>query len=92
MGRSAWKADSIRQFGCRRRRNVQKVIIKQYVDGTAHIAPQGRTLPDERKVEAKSIDRPSRNVRPFIWPSSFSRCNSPSRFDSGKIALSTWQP
>jgi hypothetical protein len=69
MGRPAWKADSIPELGYRRRRNVQKVIIKQYVDGTARTAPQGRTLPDERKIEAKSIDRPSRNVRPFIWPS-----------------------
>jgi hypothetical protein len=69
MRRSAWKADSIRQLGYRRLRNVQKVVIKQYVDGTAHIVPQGRTLPDRRKIEAKSIDRPSRNVRPFIWPS-----------------------
>jgi hypothetical protein len=59
----------MRQLGYRRLRNVQKVFVTQYVDGTAHIAPQGRTLPDLRKIEAKSIDRSSRNVRPFIWPS-----------------------
>jgi hypothetical protein len=69
MQRSVWKADSIRQLGYRRLRNVQKVVVMQYVHGTAHIAPQGRTLPDRRKIEAKSIDRSSRNVRPFIWPS-----------------------
>jgi hypothetical protein len=28
-------------------------------------------LPDRRKTEEKTIDRPRRNVRPFIWPSSF---------------------
>jgi hypothetical protein len=70
MQRSVWKADLIRQFGYRRLGNVQKVIIIQYVDGTAHLALQGHTLPDRRKIEAKSIDRPSRNVRPFIWPPS----------------------
>jgi hypothetical protein len=59
----------IRLLGYRRLRNVQKVVVTQYVDGTAHIAPQGRTLPDRRKIEAKSIDRPNRNVRSFIWPS-----------------------
>jgi prevent-host-death family protein len=69
MQRSVWKADSIRQLGYRRLRNVQKVVVMQYVDGLAHIAPQDHTLPDRRKTEAKSIDRPSRNVRPFIWPS-----------------------
>jgi hypothetical protein len=39
-----------------------KVVIVQYFDGTAHIAPQGHTFPDRRKIEAKSIDRPSRNT------------------------------
>jgi hypothetical protein len=56
------------QLGYRRLRNVQKVVVAQYVDRTAHIAPQGRTLPDGRKIEVKSIDRPNRNMRPFIWP------------------------
>jgi hypothetical protein len=55
MQRSVWKANSIRQLGYRRLRNVQKVVVTQYVDDTAHIAPQGRTLPDRRKIEAKSI-------------------------------------
>jgi len=60
----------MRQLAYRRLRNVQKVVIVQYVDSAAHIALQGHTLPDRRKIEAKSIDRPSRNVRPFIWPPS----------------------
>jgi hypothetical protein len=40
MQRSIWKVDSIRQLGYRHLRNVQKVFIAQYVDGSAHISPQ----------------------------------------------------
>jgi hypothetical protein len=61
--------DSIRQFVGTAWENVQNVVVGQWVDGVAHIASRGRTLPGGRKIEAKSIDRPSRNVRPFIWPS-----------------------
>jgi hypothetical protein len=45
-----------------------KALIAQYVDGSSHISPQVHTLPECRKTEAKSIDRPSRNRRLFIWP------------------------
>jgi hypothetical protein len=79
MQRSVWKVDSIRQLRCRQLRNVQKVIIAQCVDGTAHIAPQGHTLLGRRKIQAKTIDRPSRNVRPFIWPSTIQPLNRQER-------------
>lgn len=41
-----------------------------HVNGSPHIAVRSCTLPDRRKIQVKTIDRPSRNVRPFIWPSS----------------------
>jgi hypothetical protein len=51
------------------RDNVQKRQLQQGVEGRAHIAGGRRTLPDQRKTPAKTTNRPSRTLRPFIWPS-----------------------
>src|SRR5574337_1666170 len=49
--------------------NVRKTEDGQCVDGAAHLACRGRTLPDQREIPAKTTDRQSRTLRPFIWPS-----------------------
>lgn len=49
--------------------NVRKTEDGQCVDGAAHLARRGRTLRDRRKTQAKTTDRQSRTLRPFIWPS-----------------------
>ena len=49
--------------------NVQKRQVRQGIEGRAHIAGGRRTLPDQRKTPAKTTDRSSRTLRPFIWPS-----------------------
>jgi hypothetical protein len=65
MRQLAWKADSMRQFGHHRLENVEKVFIRQWDGGTAHIAPHDPTFPGRRKNRAKTTDRPSRSVRPL---------------------------
>jgi hypothetical protein len=66
MRHPVWAVDSIRQFASVDWGNVRNVIVGQWVDGGAHIAPLSRTFLDRGKIETKSIDRQSRNVRPFI--------------------------
>ena len=51
-----------------RARNVREDQGGQGVEVRAHLAPQGRTLPDRLKRPVKTTARPRSNVRPFIWP------------------------
>jgi hypothetical protein len=49
--------------------NVEKDESLQALDIGVHIAPIARTLQNVNKNPRETTNRPSRNVRPFIWPS-----------------------
>jgi hypothetical protein len=49
--------------------NVRESKARQSVEASAHIMRRSGTLRERRKTRTKTNDRPSRTVRPFIWPS-----------------------